>query len=117
MIVWIGPQMESYLNKVIQQQTAVKVQATQSSGINLLAARTADKNHHSGHSSDYQSIGTNIAPHIWLSPNNVVAIPIISFNFMLLTLLTVIAANGAAIIEPILVAAANIQQVFPLITR
>ncbi len=74
MIVWIGPQMESYLNKVIQQQPAVKVQATQSSGINLLVARTADKNHHSDHSSDYQSIGTNIDPHIWLSPNNAVAI-------------------------------------------
>ncbi|NOQ89320.1 MAG: zinc ABC transporter solute-binding protein, partial [Gammaproteobacteria bacterium] len=32
MIVWVGPQMETYLSKVIQQQSSIEVQAIQAKG-------------------------------------------------------------------------------------
>ena len=70
MIVWIGPQMESYLDKVMQQQAAVKVQAIQAEGIHLLSSRATYKHQH-----QHQHPGhTNIDPHIWLSPENAIAV-------------------------------------------
>lgn len=75
MIIWIGPQMESYLNKVIQQQDAIIVSAIQADGLTLLnrrstndSAHTTDKVPHEHHTQDH------LDPHIWLSSHNALAI-------------------------------------------
>lgn len=75
MIIWIGPQMESYLNKVIQQQDAVIVSAIQADGLTLLDRRstndsvhTADEVSHGHHAADH------LDPHIWLSSHNAITI-------------------------------------------
>ncbi len=70
MIVWIGPQMESYLSKVIQQQDAIIVSAIQASGLTLLNRRIKnDTQHASGHPAH-----NHLDPHIWLSTHNAIAI-------------------------------------------
>ncbi len=70
MIVWIGPQMESYLSKVIQQQDATIVSAIQASGLTLLNRRIKnDTQHATG-----QLAHNHLDPHIWLSTHNAIAI-------------------------------------------
>jgi len=80
MIIWIGPQMESYLDKVIQQQAypnghTIIVSAMQADGVRLLdrrikndALHTADDPAH-----DHEKAG-HLDPHIWLSSHNAIAI-------------------------------------------
>ncbi len=65
MIIWIGPQMESFLSKVIQQHDVAIVSAMQADDLKLLDRRT--KNHH------HHGVG-NLDPHIWLSAHNAIAI-------------------------------------------
>jgi len=70
MIVWIGPQMESYLSKVIQQQDATIVSAIQADGLTLLNRRIKnDTQHANGHPAH-----DHLDPHIWLSTHNAIAI-------------------------------------------
>jgi len=74
-IVWLGPQMESYLSKIIQQQeTAVVITALHADNLKLLSRR---KNHsHDEHSSTarIKPEPHMIDPHVWLSTQNAVAI-------------------------------------------
>ena len=76
MIIWFGPQMESFLSKVIQQQenTTITVSAMQAKDLKLLAKRkkySADENHTV---STYIPEAHTIDPHIWLSAHNTIAI-------------------------------------------
>ena len=77
-IVWIGPEMESNLSKVIQQQNHPVISAMQAEGLTLLTRRTKN---HASHSSKHQNhhrgdplSSNNIDPHIWLSSKNAEAI-------------------------------------------
>lgn len=75
MIVWIGPQMESYLTKVIQQQSVIKVQALQAKGIVLYTSRNSDHQPSAQQPSEHRhSEHDTIDPHIWLSAKNTIAI-------------------------------------------
>lgn len=76
MIVWIGPQMESYLSKVISQQDAIIVSAMQADGLQLLNRRIKNDTAHSTadtHNSDHAH-SSHLDPHIWLSSRNAIAI-------------------------------------------
>lgn len=70
MIIWVGPQMESYLSKVIQQQDAIAISAMQANGLKLLDMRTKHSHQHTSEDTDSH----NLDPHIWLSSHNAVAI-------------------------------------------
>lgn len=69
-IVWIGPQMESYLDKVIQQHDTVSISAMQASGLRLLNRRTKNNPQHSTD----DTTSDNLDPHIWLSSHNAITI-------------------------------------------
>jgi len=69
MIVWIGPQMESYLDKVIRQQNAIIVTAMQADGLKLLERRLKNDAQHDAHEHH-----GHLDPHIWLSAHNAMAI-------------------------------------------
>ncbi len=77
MIVWVGPQMESYLSKIIQHQknTATVISTIQAKNLKLLNKRkkhSADENGHisaTGYPEPHM-----IDPHIWLSTQNAAAI-------------------------------------------
>ncbi len=73
MIVWLGPQMESYLSKIIQQQnTAAVVTALHANDLNLFNKR---KQHsHDDHGATSKTRDDMIDPHIWLSTQNAKAI-------------------------------------------
>ncbi|VAW50407.1 Zinc ABC transporter, periplasmic-binding protein ZnuA [hydrothermal vent metagenome] len=85
-IVWIGPQMETYLSKVIQQQDAVIISAMQASGLNFLKQRFSRQHlsgqHSSGQHFSRQQNNTkqnhltanHLDPHIWLSADNTIVI-------------------------------------------
>ncbi|MBE9559479.1 MAG: zinc ABC transporter substrate-binding protein, partial [Proteobacteria bacterium] len=70
MILWIGPQMESYLSKVIQQQDAITISAMQANGLKLLDRRAKNT---AQHTTDDSASG-HLDPHIWLSSQNAIAI-------------------------------------------
>ena len=70
MIIWVGPQMESYLSKVIQQQNTISISAMQANGLKLLDIRTKHSHQHTSEDTDSHSLD----PHIWLSSHNAVAI-------------------------------------------
>ena len=70
MIVWIGPQMESYLEKIIRQQDAIIVSAIQADGIKLLERRIKNDSHHASEHATHD----HLDPHIWLSSHNALAI-------------------------------------------
>jgi zinc transport system substrate-binding protein len=80
MIVWIGPQMESYLSKVIQQQDTIVVSAMQADGLKLLDRRIKNNHQHTAASQKHDHPkpdnlkSNNIDPHIWLSSRNAIAI-------------------------------------------
>ena len=81
-IIWIGPPMESYLTKVIEQQKQSKliISALQASGLKLLNKQYAHTHETLPHSSEPSNaisansgVNTkraNIDPHIWLSTHN-----------------------------------------------
>ncbi len=78
LIVWLGPQMESYLTKIIQQ-------SADTSGISSISVLAADRlqrlprrRPHSHHTANEERSVTekshNIDPHIWLSTKNAMVI-------------------------------------------
>ncbi|NOQ89242.1 MAG: zinc ABC transporter solute-binding protein [Gammaproteobacteria bacterium] len=69
-IVWIGPQMESYLSKIIQQQNTIAISAMQANGLTLLDRRTKNSPQHTADDAASDSLD----PHIWLSSQNAIAI-------------------------------------------
>lgn len=76
MIIWLGPQMESYLSKIItqQQNTTMVVSALQAKNLTLLEKR--QKHSHDGEQAaitEQQELHA-IDPHIWLSTHNVAEI-------------------------------------------
>jgi zinc transport system substrate-binding protein len=76
MIIWLGPQMESFLSKIIQQQksSAIAVSVMQAKNLKLLTKR---KKHSPGenHTSSIDKPEPHtIDPHIWLSAHNAIAI-------------------------------------------
>ena len=71
-IIWIGPQMETSLSKVISQQDSLVITAMQADDLKLLERRTK---HGHQHTSDETPSGiTNTDPHIWLSIKNSIAL-------------------------------------------
>ena len=82
MIVWLGPNLESYLTKIIKQQKqAAIVTAIQAEGLVLLEKRGRHKHDHHGdddhgHHQDKDSTASTdkLDPHIWLSTRNAIAI-------------------------------------------
>ena len=76
MIVWIGPQMESFLSKIIQQQkNSVVVAVMQANNLKLLNKRKKHSHHDEHSTSNASSVDLHkIDPHIWLSTHNAVAI-------------------------------------------
>ena len=73
MIIWIGPAMESYLDKVIRQQDATIVTAMQADGLKLLQRRVKNDAEHDSEHSAHDHHG-QFDPHIWLSTHNSIAI-------------------------------------------
>jgi len=71
-IVWIGPQMETSLSKIISQQDSLVITAMQADGVKRLERRT--KHGHQHTSDETPSSQTNTDPHIWLSIKNAIAI-------------------------------------------
>lgn len=76
MIVWVGPAMESYLSKIIQQtDDTVAVAALSAKNLQLLQKRS--QHSHDGRSFD-NAVSAHefhdIDPHIWLSSHNAIAI-------------------------------------------
>ena len=82
MIVWLGPNLESYLDKIIKQHgQAMVVTAIQADGLVLLEKRgRPTHDHHVDVDHEHQKGKDNIPatdkldPHIWLSTRNAVAI-------------------------------------------
>lgn len=76
MIVWIGPQMESYLEKILQQTNKTSlVAAIQAKGLRLLPKRGQHSHgHQSGTDEHAEHQYHDIDPHIWLSTHNAIAI-------------------------------------------
>ena len=75
MIVWLGPQMESYLSKIIQQQNAATVVTALNAGeLKILSRRR--QHSHEEHDSPSRTITDPhmIDPHVWLSTQNAKAI-------------------------------------------
>ena len=70
MIIWVGPQMESYLSKVIQQQNTISISAMQANDLKLLDIRTKHSHQHTSEDADSHRLD----PHIWLSSHNAAAI-------------------------------------------
>ncbi len=76
MIIWLGPQMESFLSKIIQQQknSTVSVSMMQAKNLKLLAKRTKHT-HEKNHTSSIDKPEAHTTdPHIWLSAHNAIAI-------------------------------------------
>ena len=77
MIIWTGPQMETSLNKIIEQQanSAIIVSAMQAKNLKILNKRNLHSHDHDEHTSTASSEKqTMIDPHIWLSTRNAMAI-------------------------------------------
>ncbi|MBE9567557.1 MAG: zinc ABC transporter substrate-binding protein, partial [Proteobacteria bacterium] len=84
LIIWLGPQLESYLDKIIKQQKTAKViTAVHTQGLHLLRLRhkhshkPADDGHSSNAASKPHEDGLTdrqIDPHLWLSIHNTIAI-------------------------------------------
>jgi zinc transport system substrate-binding protein len=77
MIIWTGPQMETSLNKIIEQQanSAIIVSAMQAKKLKILSKRNLHSHDHDEHTSIANSEQDSmIDPHIWLSTGNTIAI-------------------------------------------
>lgn len=74
-IVWLGPQMESYLSKIIEQQkSAVVITAMQAEKLTLLEKRTKHSQSHENTNTEHTTYWDKLDPHIWLSTRNALAI-------------------------------------------
>ena len=89
MIIWLGPQMESMLTKIIPQSASIIVSAMQAKNLKLLESRTKHAPHDEEpldaidsqyHELEYDKTESHnaeqhrIDPHIWLSTHNAAAI-------------------------------------------
>ena len=77
MIIWTGPQMETYLNKIIEQQanSTTIVSAMQAKNLKLLNKRNLHSHDRDEHLWAVDKEKQNmIDPHIWLSTHNAIAI-------------------------------------------
>jgi len=81
LIIWFGPQVESYLSKIIQQQenltsgNTLVISALQAKHLKLLDKRTAQPQDTANQSTDKnRSKPQTVDPHIWLSTHNAAAI-------------------------------------------
>lgn len=74
-IIWLGPQMESYLSKIIQQQdNAVVITAMEADQLKLLSKRQKHTHDADESVSDTPHGQHTIDPHIWLSTQNAAAV-------------------------------------------
>ena len=71
-IVWIGPQMETSLSRIISQQDTLVITAMQANGVKRLERRA--KHDHRLSVNDTHSEEMTTDPHIWLSTGNAIAI-------------------------------------------
>jgi len=75
MIVWLGPQMESYLSKIIQQQdAAVVITALNADKLKLLGKRKKHSHENPESAPVINPEPDMIDPHVWLSTQNAKAI-------------------------------------------
>lgn len=81
MIIWFGPQLEPYLQKVISQQenasphAVTVVSVMQAKNLNKLALRKKHAHDDDGHDhSKHSPADETIDPHVWLSTDNAAAI-------------------------------------------
>lgn len=77
MIIWTGPQMETWLHKIIEQQrnATTIVSAMQAKNLYLLKQRNPHSHEHGKHSASARLEKQNrVDPHIWLSTHNAIAI-------------------------------------------
>ena len=76
MIVWLGPNLESYLSKIINQQQAIIVTTIETDGLQLLERRGRHQHshHHESHDTHSAPASDKLDPHIWLSTANAIAI-------------------------------------------
>jgi zinc transport system substrate-binding protein len=72
MIIWTGPQMETYLGKIIHQQDTSVITAMQADDLRILEKRK--KHGHQHDEGDIDPHDSHIDPHIWLSTRNAIAI-------------------------------------------
>lgn len=72
-IVWLGPQLESALIKIIQQQATPTITALQAKNLKLLKLRH-DKSLQHENSEPEAHESHRIDPHVWLSTENAIAI-------------------------------------------
>lgn len=75
-IVWLGPQMESYLTKIIQQQkSALVISTMQANNLKLLEKRKKHTHHEAHRDTAGETVDPDKTdPHIWLSTQNAIAI-------------------------------------------
>jgi zinc transport system substrate-binding protein len=79
MIVWLGPNLESYLDKIINQQQAIIVTTIDIDGLQLLEKRGRHQHtHHDDKDNDHETNSSTASdkldPHIWLSTANAITI-------------------------------------------
>jgi zinc transport system substrate-binding protein len=76
MIIWVGPVMESFLSRIIQQQknSATVVSAMQATNLKLLGKRKKLVHNKDQLPSGLHPKSHSIDPHIWLSTDNVIAV-------------------------------------------
>ena len=73
-IVWLGPELESYLSKVIQQQPSTEtITALQAKDLKRLSLRHKSSHNHNETEEEPLTSHT-IDPHVWLSTENAAAI-------------------------------------------
>ncbi len=74
-IIWIGPAMEGFASKIIeQQQSALVISALQAKDLQLLYKRGSQSAHDQNHDIHESPDKDKIDPHIWLSTHNAIAI-------------------------------------------
>ena len=75
-IIWLGPQMESYLSGIIQQQqhSALVITALHAPDLQLLSKRREHSHEAMSSSNTIRPESHMIDPHVWLSTGNAIAI-------------------------------------------
>lgn len=73
-IIRIGPILESFLDKVVEQQSALLIDVWQAPGLALLPKRGRQKHAHQKNAPPENPALTQTDPHIWLSAANAAAI-------------------------------------------
>lgn len=83
LIIWAGPELESYLQKPIHSLATNDLNLSQVPGLKLLPVRTStnweehehnDTHDHHHHDHNHSHANMSYDPHFWLSPNNAIII-------------------------------------------